>query len=90
MIYGCIGEHLSHSYSAEIHRLIGNEPYELKEIEPENLGSFLREGDFCAVNVTIPYKEAVIPYLAEMSPTARAVGAVRDDAGDLARGVAEQ
>ena len=76
MIYGCIGEHLSHSYSAEIHRLIGNEPYELKEIEPENLGSFLREGDFCAVNVTIPYKEAVIPYLAEMSPTARAVGAV--------------
>lgn len=76
MIYGCIGEHLSHSYSAEIHRLIGKEPYELKEIEPENLGSFLREGDFCAVNVTIPYKEAVIPYLDSLDDDARQIGAV--------------
>ena len=37
MQYGCIGEHLKHSFSKEIHAQIGNYPYEIKEIEPENL-----------------------------------------------------
>ena len=76
MIYGLIGEHLGHSFSAEIHRQLGEEPYELKELAPEEVERFLREGDFRGINVTIPYKQTVIPFLDEISETAREIGAV--------------
>ena len=76
MIYGCIGEKLAHSFSAEIHGLLGSEPYELREIPPEGLGDFLRARDFRGVNVTIPYKQAAIPFLDDLSGAARAMGAV--------------
>ena len=76
MIYGLIGEHLGHSFSAEIHARLGEEPYELRELPPEQVGEFLRKGDFRGINVTIPYKQAVMPYLDEISGTARAIGAV--------------
>lgn len=76
MKYGCIGEKLPHSFSKEIHEKIGGYDYELCEIARQDLDAFLRKADFLAINVTIPYKEAVIPYLAYLSDTARAVGAV--------------
>ncbi|MBP5274420.1 MAG: shikimate dehydrogenase [Abditibacteriota bacterium] len=76
MEYGCIGRKLPHSFSREIHALIENYRYELLELEPEELDGFMKKADFRAVNVTIPYKEAVIPYLAEISPNAAAIGAV--------------
>lgn len=76
MTYGCIGEHLPHSFSKLIHEKIGGYSYELKELAPEELGDFLRARDFCGINVTIPYKEAVIPYLDELDEGARAIGAV--------------
>ena len=76
MIYGLIGEHLGHSFSAEIHARLGEEPYELKELAPEEVGPFLGRGEFRAINVTIPYKQAVIPYLDGISETAREIGAV--------------
>ena len=76
MIYGLIGEHLGHSFSAEIHARLGDEPYELKELPPDAVEAFLRKGDFLGINVTIPYKQAVIPMLDEISGTARAIGAV--------------
>ena len=76
MQYGCIGEHLPHSFSKEIHALLGEYPYELQELRPDEVGAFLTARDFRAVNVTIPYKQAVIPYLDRISDTARAVGAV--------------
>lgn len=76
MIYGLIGEHLGHSFSPEIHAQIGPEPYTLRELAPDQLASFLAERDFDGINVTIPYKQAVMPYLDEISPTARAIGAV--------------
>ena len=76
MIYGLIGEHLGHSFSAEIHARLGEEPYELKELPPDQVEAFLRKGDFRGINVTIPYKQAVIPFLDEISETARAIGAV--------------
>ena len=44
--------------------------------EPEELEGFLRSGEFDGLNVTIPYKKTVIPYCAELSDTARAIGAV--------------
>ena len=76
MEYGCIGAHLPHSFSKEIHARIGDYPYELKELTPENLPVFFAACDFRGINVTIPYKKAVIPYLSGMDPLAEAVGAV--------------
>lgn len=76
MIYGLIGEKLGHSFSAEIHRRLGGEPYELLELAPEAVGPFLQEGNFRGINVTIPFKQTVIPYLDEITETAREIGAV--------------
>ena len=76
MEYGCIGERLSHSFSKIIHSKIADYNYELKEIKARDLDSFMKAADFKAINVTIPYKQAVIPYLYEISDTARKIGAV--------------
>ncbi len=76
MNYGCIGEKLSHSFSKEIHNKLFDYIYELKEIAPENLEKFLTDRDFYAINVTIPYKQSVIPYLDYVSKTAQKIGAV--------------
>ncbi len=76
MIYGCIAEKLSHSFSKEIHSKLYDEPYTLREVPKAELAGFMRARDFQAINVTIPYKEAVIPYLDEISPIARDIGAV--------------
>lgn len=76
MKYGLIGEHLGHSYSCEIHALIADYEYELHELAPEELEGFMKKRDFCAINVTIPYKQTVMPYLDEISDTARRIGAV--------------
>ena len=76
MEYGLIGEKLTHSFSKEIHAKIGNYPYELLEIPREKLSEFLALKNFGAVNVTIPYKEAVIPFLNDISAEAKKIGAV--------------
>ena len=76
MMYGLLGEHLSHSYSPFIHGLLGSAPYELVSIGPDRLGEFITKGDFKGLNVTIPYKKAVIPYLDHIEPEAEAIGAV--------------
>ncbi len=76
MRYGLIGEKLPHSFSKEIHEKLGRYEYELIEIERESLGSFIKKKDFAAINVTIPYKEAVIPYLDGISDEAEKIGAV--------------
>ena len=73
---GLLGRKLGHSYSPQIHGLLGDYSYELFEKEPEQLASFLREGDFTGINVTIPYKKDVIPYLDELSPAAHKIGSV--------------
>ena len=76
MKYGCIGEHLTHSFSKEIHNLLADYEYELKEISPDNLDTFLKNKDFNAVNVTIPYKQEVIKYLDFVDDLAKEIGAV--------------
>ena len=73
---GLLGRKLGHSYSPQIHGYLGNYSYELFEKEPEALESFLKKGDFTGINVTIPYKKDVIPFLDELSPAARKMGAV--------------
>ena len=76
MTYGCIGEKLGHSFSREIHQRLADYTYELKELTPQELGAFMEQKEFSAINVTIPYKQDVIPYLYEISPQAKAIGAV--------------
>lgn len=73
---GLLGRTLGHSYSPQIHASLGDYSYELFEKEPEELESFLIGGDFSALNVTIPYKQTVIPYLDELSPLAAKLGSV--------------
>ena len=73
---GLLGRKLAHSYSPAIHALLGNYEYNLYEKEPEELEDFLRSSDWDGINVTIPYKQAVIPYLDSLTPIASEVGAV--------------
>ena len=84
MEYGLLGKVLAHSFSPEIHALIGDYDYRLLELTEDKVGGFLKERDFKAINVTIPYKQTVIPFLDEISESAKAIGAVntivnRDD-----------
>ncbi len=76
MQYGLIGEKLPHSFSKEIHQRLAGYDYRLKELTPAQLPGFLQKRDFLGINVTIPYKQAVMPYLDELDPKARAIGAV--------------
>ena len=76
MKFGLLGRKLGHSYSPAIHALLGSCPYDLYEREPEDMEDFLRNGDFDGLNVTIPYKKTVIPFLDEIDPLALRLGAV--------------
>ncbi|MCL2475129.1 MAG: AAA family ATPase, partial [Chloroflexi bacterium] len=75
MKYGLIGNPLEHSYSPNIHALFGNQDYQLYPLLADNLVSFLQEADFHGLNVTIPYKKAVLPYCV-LSPKAQEIGSV--------------
>lgn len=76
MKFGLIGEKLNHSFSKEVHNKIGNYDYALREISRDGLEDFFRSKDFLGLNVTIPYKEEVIKYLDDISPSAKKIGAV--------------
>lgn len=76
MKYGLIGEKLGHSFSKIIHEKIADYTYELKEISKEDLDAFMKAKDFSCINVTIPYKEDVIPYLDYIDSAAKEIGAV--------------
>ena len=76
MEYGLIGEKLPHSFSKEIHEKLAGYDYQLKELTPAQLPAFLEKRDFKGINVTIPYKQTVIPYLDELDDKAAAIGAV--------------
>ncbi len=73
---GLLGRKLGHSYSPQIHARLGDYSYALFEKEPEELEDFLKNGSFSGINVTVPYKKAVIPFLDELSPVAARLGAV--------------
>ena len=74
--YGCIGEHLKHSFSKEIHNALADYDYKIIEIPKDELDFFMEKKDFKAINVTIPYKERVIPHLDEIDQHAKLIGAV--------------
>lgn len=82
MKYGLIGEHLGHSFSKQIQTRIAETEnvkdydYQLVELDKEEFKEFMEKKDFKGINVTIPYKKDVIPYLDEMDESAKAIGAV--------------
>ena len=76
MQYGLIGQKLGHSFSKEIHEMLKSNPYALIELVPNQIEAFLKQKDFSAINVTIPYKTAVIPYLSHIDGSAKEIGAV--------------
>ncbi len=76
MKYGLIGEHLSHSFSKTVHAAIADYEYELLELSPNEVEKFIKSREYCAVNVTIPYKETVMPHLDFIDGAASAIGAV--------------
>lgn len=84
---GLLGQRLGHSYSPQIHNQLGSYEYLLYEKEPDQLAAFLKDGSFTGLNVTIPYKKAILPMLDQLSPVAQRLGAVntviRTDAGTL-------
>lgn len=73
---GLLGRTLGHSYSPQIHRMLADYDYRLYEVEPDNLAVFLQSACYSGLNVTIPYKKAVIPYCDTLSDTANRLGAV--------------
>ena len=76
MKYGLIGERLGHSFSKEVHAMLSDYDYEIREVARDGLDSFMQKADFKAINVTIPYKESIIPYLSYISEEAKLIGSV--------------
>ena len=74
--YGCIGKKLTHSFSREIHAKLADYDYHLIELTEDEIAPFFAKKAFAAINVTIPYKQTVIPYLDFISPVAERIGAV--------------
>lgn len=76
MEYGLIGEKLGHSYSKLIHEKLANYTYDLCPLAKEEIDDFMTKKNFRAINVTIPYKKIVLPYLSEIDEKAKQIGAV--------------
>ncbi len=76
MRYGLLGQKLSHSYSPQIHKALAGYDYDLIQVDESALDEFMRAADFSGINVTIPYKKAVLPYCTSLSPEAQRLGAV--------------
>ena len=75
-MYGLLGEKLGHSFSPQIHALLGDYEYRLFEKQKNELDDFFKNRNWDGINVTIPYKKAVIPYLDRLSPSAEKIGSV--------------
>lgn len=73
---GLLGEKLGHSFSPQIHSMLGDYEYKLYEKNRDELNDFIRCGDWDGLNVTIPYKKEVVPVLDEISETAAGIGSV--------------
>ncbi len=74
--FGLLGEKLSHSFSPQIHAMLGDYEYLLYEKAPDDVAGFLQSGNFDGLNVTIPYKKTVLPFCDALSDAARTLGSV--------------
>ena len=73
---GLLGEKLGHSYSPEIHKMLAGYEYRLYERRAEELEGFIKGSEWDGLNVTIPYKKAVLPFCDELGERARLSGSV--------------
>lgn len=73
---GLLGRKLGHSYSPKLHARLADYDYRLFEVEPWAVAAFLQDGEFHGLNVTIPYKETVLPLCQALSPRAAQIGSV--------------
>ena len=71
---GLLGEHLGHSYSPQIHALLGRYEYKLYEKSPDEVEDFIKNGEWDGINVTIPYKKVAASLCDELSDIARKLG----------------
>ncbi len=82
MKYGLIGEKLEHSFSKQIQTRIAelqnvkDYQYDFVELDKEQFVEFMEKKDFKGINVTLPYKKAVIPYIDVLDESAEKIGAV--------------
>lgn len=74
--YGLIGEKLPHTLSPQIHALLGLKSYDAIELKEDELSSFIQRKEYNGFNVTIPYKEKIIPFLTKICGAANVIGAV--------------
>ncbi|NLO85482.1 MAG: shikimate kinase [Clostridiales bacterium] len=79
--YGLIGEKLGHSYSKVLHSFLADYSYDLWPMPKSSLAQFMQAKEFAGINVTIPYKRDVIPFLDEMGETAKRIGCVNTVVG---------
>lgn len=75
-LYGLIGGKLGHSYSPQIHAILGDYTYKLFEMEESEVGEFLKKREFDAINVTIPHKKTVMQFLDRIDENALKIGSV--------------
>jgi len=74
--FGLLGEKLGHSFSPLIHGYLGEYDYSLYEVSAADLDSFMTDRRFDGINVTIPYKQQVMPYCVSLSHEAQTIGSV--------------
>ncbi len=74
--FGLLGEKLCHSWSPPLHKLLGGYDYSLFAVPENELAEFLATTKCRGLNVTTPYKKAVVPYCHALTPAAKAIGSV--------------
>ncbi len=75
-LYGLLGGTLGHSFSPQIHNLLASYEYRLFPMPEEDVKPFLEKHEFEGINVTIPYKETVIPFCNTLSDSAKKLKSV--------------
>ncbi|MFR8061294.1 MAG: shikimate dehydrogenase family protein, partial [Lancefieldella rimae] len=73
--YGLLGEHLAHSWSPEIHALLGADSYALIEAAFDEVDDVFTSQNWKGLNVTIPYKQKALLSANVASEAARTIGA---------------
>ena len=76
MKYGLIGKTLKHSYSKLIHEAFKSYTYDLLSMSEDEIPEYMKNDEYAGFNVTIPYKETIIPYCDELSCEAEKIGSV--------------
>ena len=81
--FGLIGRNISYSFSKKYFEqkfqklLLNNYSYEIFDIENlDNISEIFKTENLRGLNVTIPYKEKIIPFIDELSEEALEIGAI--------------